>query len=207
MHPPALETRRLHLRCLTETDAGFILRLVNDPAWLAYIGDKSVHSLDDASKYLRDGPMAMYAAHGLGLCAIDVKAQPAPRTVGMCGLLVREGCADVELGYALVPDARGQGLVHEAAQAWLDFGFRQRGLREIHAYTHAANGPSNTVLVDFGFVRRDGPAEDAQSPTRWHWCKTFNAGKTAAVPAQFVGIEPAETAPPAGPPDKAAPRG
>ena len=41
-------TERLSLRHLTADDAPFILRLVNEPSWLEFIGDKGVRSLEDA---------------------------------------------------------------------------------------------------------------------------------------------------------------
>ena len=50
-----LETDRLVLRRFTLDDAEFIFRLVNDPSWLRFIGDKNVHNLDDARRYLREG--------------------------------------------------------------------------------------------------------------------------------------------------------
>ena len=40
-----LETDRLVLRRFTLDDAEFILRLVNEPAWLRYIGDKQERNL------------------------------------------------------------------------------------------------------------------------------------------------------------------
>lgn len=43
-----LETDRLILRWLTPDDAAFILELLNEPAWIRYIGDKGVRTLDDA---------------------------------------------------------------------------------------------------------------------------------------------------------------
>ena len=43
-----LETDRLVLRQLQASDAAFILRLVNEPSWLRYIGDKGVRTLEDA---------------------------------------------------------------------------------------------------------------------------------------------------------------
>lgn len=162
--PPALETSRLRLRPLTEADAPFILELVNDAAWLAYIGDKAVHSLEDARRYLREGPIGMYAALGIGLCAMDLKA-PEPRPVGLCGLLVRDGSPEVELGYALLPEARGQGLMREAALAWINFGERQLNLREVHAYTHAENGASQALLATMGFSLLPSAAPDEDPVT------------------------------------------
>ena len=62
-----LDTPRLILRRLTLDDAEFIFRLVNDPSWLRFIGDKNVHSLDDARRYLREGPLDMYQRYGFGM--------------------------------------------------------------------------------------------------------------------------------------------
>ena len=59
-------TERLSLRHLTLDDAPFILRLVNEPSWLEFIGDKGVRNLEDARAYLADGPIAMYARAGSG---------------------------------------------------------------------------------------------------------------------------------------------
>jgi RimJ/RimL family protein N-acetyltransferase len=42
-----LETERLILRHLTVEDSEFMLELVNDPAWLQFIGDRGVRTLDD----------------------------------------------------------------------------------------------------------------------------------------------------------------
>ena len=65
-------------------DAPFIYELVNDPDWLRYIGDKNVHSMDDAKQYILDGPIASYAKHGFGLYLIRLKNE---RTrIGICGL-------------------------------------------------------------------------------------------------------------------------
>lgn len=171
---PTLQTARLNLRPFTEDDAPFILELLNDPAWLTYIGDKAVRTLNDAQRYLREGPMAMYATLGIGLCAMDLK-EPGPRPVGMGGLLIREGSPDVELGYALLPDARGLGLVREAAQAWVDFGARHLNLREIHAYTHAANEASHAVLESLGFDLLPPAADEDPATARRHWRLSFSA--------------------------------
>ncbi len=170
-----LETPRLRLRPLTQADAPFILELVNDAAWLAYIGDKAVHSLEDAHRYLLEGPMAMYAALGIGLCAMDLKTDD-PRPVGLCGLLVRDGSPDVELGYALLPEARSQGLVREAAGAWIAFAEHQLKLREVHAYTHADNGASQSVLEALGFALLPPTEADQEPPAaRRHWRLSFSA--------------------------------
>ena len=62
-----IETPRLVLRRQRAEDAPFILRLVNDPAWLRHIGDRGVRTLGDAREYILGGAVAMYDRCGLGL--------------------------------------------------------------------------------------------------------------------------------------------
>ncbi|MCL7983456.1 MAG: GNAT family N-acetyltransferase, partial [marine benthic group bacterium] len=49
------ETVRLLIRELTEDDAPFVLRLTNEPSFVANIADKGIRNLDDAREFLRDG--------------------------------------------------------------------------------------------------------------------------------------------------------
>ncbi|RYZ72972.1 MAG: N-acetyltransferase [Lysobacteraceae bacterium] len=54
-----LETDRLRLYELSAefaTDATFIFQLLNEPSFLSNIGDRGVHSLEDARAYLLKGP-------------------------------------------------------------------------------------------------------------------------------------------------------
>lgn len=143
-----LRTERLTIRRFTLDDAAFIVRLLNDPDWLRFIGDKSVHSEDDARRYLTSGPLAMYERHGVGLCAVESNADGA--TIGMCGLIRRDGLDDVDLGYAFLPEARGQGFATEAASAVLDEGFNAHGIRRIVAITDPDNAASARVLESIG---------------------------------------------------------
>ncbi|HEY1773756.1 MAG TPA: hypothetical protein VGH91_11265 [Gammaproteobacteria bacterium] len=64
---PVFETERLVLRRFEATDAPFILELVNDPGWLRFIGDRKVHDLDAARRYIENGPQTMYQRYGYGL--------------------------------------------------------------------------------------------------------------------------------------------
>lgn len=41
-----LETERLQILEFTKKDAGFILELVNEPAWIEFIGNKNVNNLN-----------------------------------------------------------------------------------------------------------------------------------------------------------------
>lgn len=145
----ALHTARLTLRPFTEDDAAFILDLVNDADWLRFIGDRQVHRLDDARRYLRDGPMAMQARLGHSLCCVERRSDGT--ALGMCGLLKRDSLDDVDLGFAFLPAARGQGHAREAAAAVLAHGLGPLGLQRIVAISDVDNVASARVLEGVGF--------------------------------------------------------
>lgn len=144
-----LETPRLVLRRLVLEDAPFILELVNDTAWLQYIGDKHVHNLEDARSYIRKGPLDMYARFGFGLYMVTLKIGIR---IGMCGLIKRDSLQDVDLGFALLARYRGRGYAQEAAAAVLDYGKNTLGLKRIVAITSPNNRRSIQVLENIGFV-------------------------------------------------------
>jgi RimJ/RimL family protein N-acetyltransferase len=143
-----ITTPRLNLRRFAESDAAFILALLNDPDWLRFIGDKKVRTLDDARLYLRNGPIAMYARFGLGLWSVDLKDSGMP--VGMCGLIQREGVADVDIGFAFLPAFRARGYGLEAASATLAYGHEVLGLKRIVGFTSPDNASSVRLLEKLG---------------------------------------------------------
>lgn len=149
-----LETERLRIEHLTLDDAGFILRLLNDPAFLENIGDKGVRNLEDARSYLRDGPMASYKKNGFGLFRVSNKHSGA--VMGICGLISREALDDVDIGYALLPEFCGQGYAVESARAVLDFGKEQLHLDPIVAVVSPGNTASVRLLEKLGmeFTRK-----------------------------------------------------
>ncbi|MBL7962195.1 GNAT family N-acetyltransferase, partial [bacterium] len=110
-----LETSRLTIRELNSDDAEFILKLVNTPTWLKFIGDRGVKNLDDAKKYIENGPVKSYADNGFGLYLMELKIGKAP--IGMCGLIKRDFLPDPDIGFALMPEFEGKGYGYESASA------------------------------------------------------------------------------------------
>lgn len=145
-----LETERLTLRPLTTDDAAFILELVNDPDWLRNIGDRNVHTLADAERYITDSPMAKYSARICGNHLVRLRTDDTP--IGTCCLLHRDGMDDVEIGYAFLPAGRGQGYAAEAVAALLKYGQQTLGLRRIIAIVTPTNTASLRLLEKLGFV-------------------------------------------------------
>lgn len=140
-------TPRLQFREPSPDDAAFVLELVNDPAWLRYIGDRQVHSLEDAAGYVRNGPAASFARHGFGLWRVSL-LDDTP--IGLCGLLQRDALTDPDIGFAYLPDFRGQGYAAEAAQAILAHARDGLGVRRVLAIVMPENYDSIRLLERLG---------------------------------------------------------
>jgi RimJ/RimL family protein N-acetyltransferase len=163
------ETQRLHLRPLDDGDAAFALELLNDADFLAHIGDKGVRTRDDALAYLRNGPLASYAAHGFGLWGVAPREGGA--LLGMCGLLQRDWLDAPDLGYAFLPAARGRGVAREAAAATLQVARSRFGATRVLAIVDPNNAASIRLLEAVGFVA-DGTAQppgEGRSIARYAW--------------------------------------
>ncbi len=143
-----LETERLLLRKLDVTDAPFILRLLNEPSFLRFIGDKSVRTLENARQYLLNGPIASYETHGFGLYLVTLKANG--ESMGMCGLLKRDSLPDPDIGFAFVPEFWNQGYALEAASAVMDYAKDVLKLPRILAITDKDNDASGRLLEKIG---------------------------------------------------------
>jgi len=142
------ETERLTVRLLTTEDAPFIVALLNDPAFIQYIGDRGVRTTADAETYLLKGPLASYAKHGFGLFLVSLKTEGIP--IGICGLLKRDVLDDVDIGFAYLPAYVGKGYAFEAASATLDYGRKAYGLKRIVAVTSPNNASSIRLIEKLG---------------------------------------------------------
>jgi RimJ/RimL family protein N-acetyltransferase len=142
-------TARLRLRELVHDDAAFILELLNDPAWLRFIGDRNVHSLDDARGYIDKIRNGSYAKHGFGLWAVEALA--TGETAGLCGLIRRDVLEHPDLGFAFLERHRGKGYAREAAAAVLALARERFGFEKLLAVTTKDNVTSQKALEHLGF--------------------------------------------------------
>jgi ribosomal-protein-alanine N-acetyltransferase len=145
-----VQTERMTLRRATTRDAEFIVRLLNEPSFIANIADRGVRTVEDAVGYLTNGPIRSYAEHGHGLYLVALRDEPG-RAIGMCGLLRREQFADPDLGYAFLPEFWGRGLAAEAGAATLEHGRRDLGMTRFIAIVSPHNAGSIRVLEKLGF--------------------------------------------------------
>lgn len=153
---PSIETERLTLRPLTEEDAGFIVELLNEPAFIENIGDRKVRTEADAIGYLRAGPIGVYAKQGYGIYA--VVPHGAARPVGICGLVSRDTLPGPDLGFAFLAAHRRRGYAYESSRAVLQDAAVRLRFAEVYAIVLPENLPSVALLERLGF-RSTGTVE------------------------------------------------
>jgi ribosomal-protein-alanine N-acetyltransferase len=144
-----LATARLRIRELAAADAPFMLALLNEPSFIANIGDRGVRTLDDARGYLDRGPLSSYRRHGFGLYLVELGADGTP--IGICGILRREELPNPDLGFAFLPAYWKQGYAYESATAIRRHARETLGIRRLLAIVNPANAPSIRLLERLGF--------------------------------------------------------
>ena len=144
-----LDTERLELHPFTAEDADFVLRLLNEPSFRRYIGDRGVHDLETARRYIADGPVAGYARYGYGLMRVVRQADGAE--LGMCGVLKRDALPDPDIGFSFFPEYWSQGYALESARAVMRHARETQSLGRILAITSKDNDPSMRLLGKLGF--------------------------------------------------------
>lgn len=143
-----LETERLILRELTTDDAEFILKLLNEPSFLRFIGDKNVRTLDDARRYIVNGPIESYERNGFGIYLVELKTDGTP--IGMSGLVKRASLPDPDVGFAFPPAHWSKGYAVESASAVVKYARERLGLNRLLAITSPDNDASIKVLEKIG---------------------------------------------------------
>ena len=146
---PIVETERLLIRELIESDADFVNQLLNTPSFIQYIGDRGVRTDDDARAFIRERYQKSYEDHGYGLYAVELRDTGAP--IGMCGFVRREMLDGPDLGFAFLPEFEGQGYGTESANAMLTFGHAVLNFERVFAITSLDNAASIKLLEKIGF--------------------------------------------------------
>jgi len=143
-----LETERLVLRWLSNDDAPFMLGLLNEPSFIANIGDRGVRTLEGAREYIERGAVASYRDHGFGLYLVERKADGV--ALGICGLLKRPFLEDADIGFAFLPAYWSQGYAFESSSAVMGHARDRLGLPRIVAIVSPGNLPSIRLLGRIG---------------------------------------------------------
>ena len=142
------ETERLVLYEMTSDHAGCLYKLMNDSAWLQFIGDSNINSVEAAKDYITFKIRASYEEFGFGFYLTSLKEDDTP--IGVCGLVKRPSMEHVDVGFAFMPDYRKKGYGYESASAIIDYAKSELDIDYIVAITDLDNIGSIKLLEKLG---------------------------------------------------------
>lgn len=147
-----LETGRLILRMLRESDFDSYAEMCADPDVMRYIGDGQPLSRPMAWRNL-SMMIGHWILRGYGLWAVEERSSGA--LVGRIGFWNPEGWPGFELGWMLHRAFWGRGFATETARAALQFAFTELGQPQVISLIHPENAPSIRVAQRLGERRVD----------------------------------------------------
>lgn len=156
-----IHTERLRLRKLTPKIYDYIHAHFPDDALMDFLGLKSAGELEkEKTKY----------AHGLKtynrtFANFQMIDRETGQLIGACGFhTVYPEHSRAEIGYAIVDeDFKRKGLMGEALEAIVEYGFKNMHLNRIEAMVGPSNVASLRLIEKMGFVR--------EGLLRKHYCK------------------------------------
>ncbi len=143
----SIETNRLLLTPISLGDAEFMLKLINCPGFIRFIGDRNVRTLEQAEGYIEnmlENPNITYWV---------IRIQETKEAIGVVTWVKRDFLPGPDLGYALLPEFEGQGYAIEASRAWLEH--QQKTHNTILAICQADNAGSIKLLQKLNFKREE----------------------------------------------------
>ena len=147
-----VETERLVLRELAESDVAAIQEYATDPAVVEFL-PWGPNTVEDTRRFLAEVTTAREATPRLQWdLAVVLKSDE--RLIGGCRLHVTDaGAGEADVGYALARRAWGHGYAAEAVRALVGFAFERLATRRVWAVCEPANRASARVLEKAGLRR------------------------------------------------------
>ncbi|MGB6269000.1 MAG: GNAT family N-acetyltransferase [Olleya sp.] len=167
-----IETDRLLLRELRDTDLDGMFELDSNPNVHRYLGNKPIKTRAEAQKIL-DSVKQQYVERGIGRFAVIEKA--TGDFIGWSGLRLNteynmNGFTKYyDVGYRLIERFWGKGYATESGKASVDYAFKVMKLPELYATTEVGNQASHNALLKIGLhYVNDFYFEQEQLDLRWY---------------------------------------
>jgi ribosomal-protein-alanine N-acetyltransferase len=149
METPTLETPRLTLRPVTPEDIPFIHKLFSRSETNLYSGYDDITTFAEAEQMYETALKPSFPTH----FKVVAELKKTGESVGMIGIYYySKENRRAELGYDLLKEHWGKGLMTEAVEEVLRYAFEELRLNRVEATTDSENGASNKVLERTGFT-------------------------------------------------------
>jgi [ribosomal protein S5]-alanine N-acetyltransferase len=139
-----ISTARLTLQLISTDDHEFIRELVNSKGWLAFIGDRNVHSTEDAIAYINK----IISTKDLHYWVVKIK--DTDTSVGIISFLKRSYLDHFDIGFAFLPQFHGFGYAYEATKEVLQIVSKNPQHQTVLATTVPNNIKSIELLIKLG---------------------------------------------------------
>ena len=148
---PNLETDRLNLRRIVKEDSAAILKLRGDAENMKFIPRPLAKTEADVLEHLAVIDAKIENNEGINW-AITYKG--SPKLIGIIGhYRIKPEHHRAEIGYMLHKEYNGKGIITEAVQEVVKYGFNEMKLHSIEAIIDPENFGSEKVLQKCGFIK------------------------------------------------------
>ncbi|WJS93044.1 GNAT family N-acetyltransferase [Flavobacterium johnsoniae] len=148
---PVMETERLRLDLLQNSDVNEIFQLRSNPETMKYIPRPLAKNNEDALAHIK--MILDNIENNIGInWAIRIKDEP--KLLGIIGFYrMQPENYRAEIGYMILPEFHGKGYVPEAVKRLTKYGFEDLKLHSIEAVIAPENYASEKVLQKCGFTK------------------------------------------------------
>ncbi|MFV8327424.1 GNAT family N-acetyltransferase [Flavobacterium sp. ZS1P14] len=148
---PNLETERLVLRRIDVNDVNEIFTLRSNPETMKYIPRPLVKTTEDALDHIAMIDAKIENNEGINW---GITLKDNPKLIGIIGhYRIKPENYRAEIGYMLLPEFNGKGIMPEAVKEVVNYGFTVMQLHSIEAILDPENFGSEKVLQKSGFVK------------------------------------------------------
>lgn len=167
---PSLQTERCNLRPVRMDDVPAIYELMGNPEVTKYLGRHPLKAMEDAEKTVQR--YMKQFENQLGMVWV-ICNRDDNQVIGNCLVfnLVKPHFRG-EIGYALIPEWWGKGIMSEVLPLTINFAFESMKLHSLFAQIDPANVGSRRLLEKFDFVQEAYFHEDFFHPVEQKFTDT-----------------------------------
>ncbi|MBK7440441.1 MAG: GNAT family N-acetyltransferase [Bacteroidetes bacterium] len=148
---PILTTERLTLRQLLIDDQQDIFALRSDPEINKFLDRQPCKTTEDAINFINKINVNIGIGNTFYWAVTLTDTKTLVGTICLFDFSSEKNSC--EIGYELMTQFQGQGIMNEAAQIVIDYVFQTLKFKKIIAVTHYENQNSNNLLLKFNFLK------------------------------------------------------
>lgn len=146
---PVLTTHNLILRQLTFDDAESIFKIRSDEKIAEYLDRPICKSIDDAKEFIKKIIESFEKNEALYWAITEKGREELSGTI--CLWKISRDKMKAEIGFELLPEFQGKGIMKHAVDRVIDYAFNELGLRLIEGEVAKENQRSIKLMVKNGF--------------------------------------------------------